>query len=734
MSLVDVLAVYLLGLKYLVLVIAVLLLLFGLDDLFIDAVFWLRRGWRRLTVYRRQERARPPLLYRQDEQPLAIMVPAWQEADVIAHMADLAARTLDYENYHIFIGTYPNDAATQEQVDWVCARHPNVHKVVCALPGPTSKADCLNNIVSSILAFEGRARIRFAGFILHDSEDVISPLELRLFNHLVARKDLIQLPVYPLPGHWYQFTRSHYLDEFAETHGKDVIVREALIGQVPSAGVGTCFSRRAIQLLQEEGDGVVFDTKSLTEDYDIGFRLAAHGLHGAFVRFEDLPAAMQGHDGHSVRNAQIGVREYFPDRLSLAVRQKARWVVGIVFQGMKNLRWSRRPLVNYFLWRDRRGALTNLVSFAAFAVLLQLAGMQLVYLAWPDAWHFPALIATGSLLWYLLLVNGLLFLLRMGSRGYFVWHSYGPVQALLSVPRTVWGMLINFLAQIRAMRQILAIGNVNRVAWDKTRHDFPGVDDANRGPPLGERLLAAGALSSDTLTAALEAAPAQHMRLGYYLVRQGLVSPMSLATALAGQAGVTSRDVDAWQLPPGLIGQLPARFALKYAVLPVEESADSLLLARESPMPPVLLAALSRRLGRPLAYCICPPGQVTVGLRHWYARHRNDADPRVRLSEAIERGDVRPEQAGKLWQQYVSRQSVLGDFLLRFNLIEAAVLNQALIAYEKSDLPFGRFLVEAGVLDQAGLDQALALQRAEQIDIDSLLDQGDALTSAGTPR
>ena len=278
------------------------------------------------------------------------------------------------------------------------------------------------------------ARIRFAGFILHDSEDVISPLELRLFNHLVARKDLIQLPVYPLPGHWYQFTRSHYLDEFAETHGKDVIVREALIGQVPSAGVGTCFSRRAIQLLQEEGDGVVFDTKSLTEDYDIGFRLAAHGLHGVFVRFEDLPAAMQGHDGHSVRNAQIGVREYFPDRLSLAVRQKARWVVGIVFQGMKNLRWSRRPLVNYFLWRDRRGALTNLVSFAAFAVLLQLAGMQLVYLAWPDAWHFQALIATGSLLWYLLLVNGLLFLLRMGSRGYFVWHSYGPVQALLSVP------------------------------------------------------------------------------------------------------------------------------------------------------------------------------------------------------------------------------------------------------------------------------------------------------------
>ncbi|MBP9528055.1 MAG: phage adsorption protein NrfB [Laribacter sp.] len=733
MSLLDVLAIYLLGLKYLVLVIAVLLLIFGLDDLFIDAVFWLRRGWRWLTVYRRQERARPLMLYRQDEQPLAIMVPAWQEADVIAHMADLAARTLDYENYHIFIGTYPNDQATQEQVEWVCTRHPNVHKVVCALPGPTSKADCLNNIVSSILAFEERARIRFAGFILHDSEDVISPLELRLFNHLVARKDLIQLPVYPLPGHWYQFTRSHYLDEFAETHGKDVIVREALIGQVPSAGVGTCFSRRAIQLLQEEGDGVVFDTKSLTEDYDIGFRLAAHGLHGVFVRFEDLPVAMQGHDGHSVRNAQIGVREYFPDRLSLAVRQKARWVVGIVFQGMKNLRWSSRPLVNYFLWRDRRGALTNLISFIAFLVLIQLACLQLVYLAWPMAWHFPALIMPGTLLWYLLLVNGVLFMFRMSSRVYFVWHSYGPIQAMLSIPRTIWGMLINFLAQIRATRQIMAIGNVNRMAWDKTQHDFPSLEDGSRGSPLGERLLAAGALSRSTLETALTAAPAHHMRLGYYLVRQNLISPMDLATALAEQAGVASREVDAWQLSPDLIGQLPPRFALKYAVIPVEESPESLLLARESPMPPVLLAALSRRLERSISYCICPPGQVTVGLRHWYARHPNGPDPRAQLDSAVERGAVPPERAEILWQQYVSRQSVLGDFLLRFNLIEPAVLNQALIAYEKSDLPFGRFLVEAGVLDQARLDQALALQRAEQIDINTLIDQA-ASTSTGTQR
>lgn len=50
-------------------------------------------------------------------------------------------------------------------------------------------------------------------------------------------------------------------------------MREALAGQVPSAGVGTCFSRRAVTALLADGDGIAFDVQSLTEDYDIGFRL-----------------------------------------------------------------------------------------------------------------------------------------------------------------------------------------------------------------------------------------------------------------------------------------------------------------------------------------------------------------------------------------------------------------------------------------------------------------------------
>lgn len=250
----------------------------GLDDFFIDVVYWVRRIKRKLSVYRRYPRMSYRELYKPDEKPLAIMVPAWNETGVIGNMAELAATTLDYENYHIFVGTYPNDPDTQRDVDEVCARFPNVHKVVCARPGPTSKADCLNNVLDAITQFERSANFAFAGFILHDAEDVISPMELRLFNYLVERKDLIQIPVYPFEREWTHFTSMTYIDEFSELHGKDVPVREALAGQVPSAGVGTCFSRRAVTALLADGDGIAFDVQSLTEDYDIGFRLKEKGM------------------------------------------------------------------------------------------------------------------------------------------------------------------------------------------------------------------------------------------------------------------------------------------------------------------------------------------------------------------------------------------------------------------------------------------------------------------------
>ncbi len=440
LELVDILTYVLYALKYLAIILAALMFLLGLDDLFIDLVYWGRVLVRRFRIYNRFDRADEERLFAAPEKPLAIMVPAWNEVGVVGEMARLAASTLDYENYQIFVGTYPNDPQTQADVDAVCLHYPNVHKVVCARPGPTSKADCLNNIIDAILRFEADARIEFAGFILHDAEDVISPLELRLFNYLLPAKDLIQIPVYPYAPEWSGFTAGHYVDEFAENHGKDVPVREALTGQVPSAGVGTCFSRRAIAALLEDGDGIAFDVQSLTEDYDIGFRLKQKGMKCIFARYSitDPQLALKSTwvPGMDRRFSQvICVREHFPRTWQHAIRQKSRWITGIVFQGTRNLGWSSKGMLNYFLWRDRRGLIAYLLSFLVNLLFLVLITMWLITTLSPNAWRFPSILEGSQLLVVLLFLNGLMLLNRLFQRFWFVTRFYGIFEGLLSAPR-----------------------------------------------------------------------------------------------------------------------------------------------------------------------------------------------------------------------------------------------------------------------------------------------------------
>jgi adsorption protein B len=737
MWLVDVFATYLYGLKLIAVTLAVLILISGLDDLIIDIVYWVRRCWRAATVYRSHDRLDYRALYEPAEKPLAIMVPAWHETGVIGKMAELTATTLDYENYHIFVGTYPNDPDTQRDVDEVCARFRNVHKVVCARPGPTSKADCLNNVLDAILQFENRAGLEFAGFILHDAEDVISQMELRLFNYLVARKDLIQLPVYPFERKWSDFTSAHYMDEFAELHGKDIPVREALAGQVPSAGVGTCFSRRAIVALLADGDGIAFDVQSLTEDYDIGFRLRAKGMTEIFVRFpvvrenEDAGPRAAAAFGKSTREANVVcVREYFPNTLSTAIRQKSRWIIGIVFQGTKTHGFTGDTTLNYFLWRDRKGCISNFVSFFASLVLLQLSALGAYQLLVDDSYRFISIFEGGPWLTALLAANFVLMTNRIAQRVFFVSTYYGLAEGFLSIPRLFWGNYINFMANCRAIRQVLQHGDPRRVAWDKTTHDFPMLGEPGRARrPLGRILVDQGAISEEQLNAAL-AHRSRGLKLGSWLVHDGRITSEQLAAAVAEQCGVSWEAIDSLSIDARLIEQMPAELALHYAVLPIREEGATLVVASEGDLDPVSTAALSRKLKRPVSYVIAPKGQVTVGLRHWYVRRQSEDNARRMLCAAVEAGRLSAVEADALWREYVSRQVLFAEILLSLGHLDAAALSAVLLRHERLSVSLGEYLVEQGLIDSSLLDEALELQKTLQGSMESILERAGILPPA----
>ena len=487
----DAIAYLLVACKALSAVVGVLFVISGIDDLFIDICYLLRVLYKRVFVTPRYPALREQQLLARPEQPIAVMIPAWHESSVIRQMLESTRGRVDYTNYVIFVGTYPNDPATAREVEAVGEIGARVVRVTVPHDGPTNKADCLNWIYHAIRRHEAAEGIAFQIFVMQDCEDVIHPLCYRLFNYLIPRKDMVQLPVLSLERRWSEFTGSHYLDEFAQQHYKDLVVRELLDRSLPAAGVGVAFSRRALAAVAAGNHGEIFSTRSLTEDYDFGFRLKRLGMRQIFVKFEVERDVIRGDAGSGTRRTRrvrelVGVREYFPATLRSAIRQKSRWVVGIGMQGWSQLGWSSDWRTNYMLYRDRKSLVTNLATVAAYAVVFVVLSVWVMQWLWPDGYRFPPIVQRGSTLWYMLLANCAFLSLRILQRAYCVWRLHGCQQAALSIPRMAWSNVVNFAATVRAIRLYLRYLRTGQaIAWDKTDHIYPASESIPFRRPLG---------------------------------------------------------------------------------------------------------------------------------------------------------------------------------------------------------------------------------------------------------
>ncbi|UEB99676.1 glycosyltransferase [Burkholderia vietnamiensis] len=93
------------------------ILVSSLDDLYIDAFYWIRAAYRRFVIHRRYPRLTAQELRGEDERWFAIMVPAWKEYAVLAQMIEHTIATLEYRKFVIFVGTYQNDPDTTIEAD-----------------------------------------------------------------------------------------------------------------------------------------------------------------------------------------------------------------------------------------------------------------------------------------------------------------------------------------------------------------------------------------------------------------------------------------------------------------------------------------------------------------------------------------------------------------------------------------------------------------------------------------
>jgi len=461
-----------------------------LDELFMDANYLLR------GLHRRSQRVVPEQALRSVEQKrIAILLPAWKEDYVIERMLEHNLGSIDYDRdrYDFFCGTYQNDPDTQGCVDRLARRVQGVHKVVVPHGGPTSKADCLNWVYQGLLLAERRRGIRYDILLMHDAEDVIHPLALRLYSLLIPRYEFVQTPVFSLQLKRSQFVAGTYIDEFAEHHLKEMKVRQALGGLVPSAGVGSAFERNAFEEIARSHQQQPFNPSSLTEDYEIGlkFRLARKRVCFACHTIEREVVVQRGvfrkRPVPATQEEYIATREYFPAGFKASVRQRSRWILGITLQTWEQMGWQGTLTVLYCLWRDRKGLLNNVLLVLAYALAAWILCRSADSAIQGGGFHAVDQAAGGDALSLLLAFNVGALLWRSLFKMQFVRRLYGGKHSWFVLPRLVLANFIGILATARAVRMYVRHRVTGQpLRWLKTAHAFPNLDALSEPHASGE--------------------------------------------------------------------------------------------------------------------------------------------------------------------------------------------------------------------------------------------------------
>lgn len=432
----------------------------GADELAVDLIWLVRKGWRWLRRYR----STPPMRADQlplpgNSGPLAMFVPAWKEAPVIGKML-VRCRDAWCDSgidYRIYVGCYPNDPAGIKTVMHAAAGDARVRLVLCDNPGPTTKADCLNRLWRALTSDELTGGYKYKALVLHDAEDWVHPLELHVSDYLVERAAAVQLPVIPIQVPGSAWVSGHYCDEFAEAHGKTLVVREATGASMPLAGVGCAIERNHLGRIAIRRNGEPFDEESLTEDYELGLGLGGDGGKVIFARMLDSGGQL------------VGTRACFPDSFTAATRQKARWMTGIALAGWDRLGWQGGWAETWMRLRDRKAIFAALVLSVAYLCIILTAALILAERA---GWFAPPPLSSAVRM--MLLLTLALLVWRSLVRAAFVWAMHGPGQAALSIPRSAVANIIAIAAARRACWSYARSLFGKKLDWDKTNHaHFP---------------------------------------------------------------------------------------------------------------------------------------------------------------------------------------------------------------------------------------------------------------------
>lgn len=411
-------------------------LIFGADDFLIDFIAWIKKlGPKELDLNNQKKIASLP------ERKIAILLAAWKEDGVISGMIRGNRGQIQYSNYDFFLGVYPNDLNTLKEAEDLSKEFSNVHVIVNRHPGPTSKGQMLNEIIRQMQLQNYKYQI----ILIHDAEDVIHPLSLKIINWRTRYSDFVQVPVFSLHTPQMELVAGLYVDEFAESHTKDMLVRQYMNAPIPSAGVGTAMTKSYVQKMLKYQNGQLFNPNTVTEDYQLG-------LLSTEIKSKTEFACYFIKDNN--KKNFIATREYFPKKIRASIRQRSRWVLGIAYQSFKSLGWKGSLAQKYFLFRDRKGPIANTLTCLGFSLFfIEPKAEEALYM-------LPIIVFFAC--------N------RVFQRFFHTSEVYGAPATWMLIPRMILGNFINAAASIRATYQYLkyVVAGIEPV-WLKTSHELP---------------------------------------------------------------------------------------------------------------------------------------------------------------------------------------------------------------------------------------------------------------------
>ena len=135
---------------------------------------------------------------------------------------------------------------------------------------------------------------------------------------------------------------------------------------------------------------------------------------------------------------------------------------------------------------------------------------------------------------------------------------------------------------------------------------------------IGELLIDANLISVDQLKEALQVQMKTGAKTGEILLSLGYFDVKTFAAFLAKQPGIASIDLSNYQVPKELLSLIPADFARKHDIFPIDRLGSLLTVAMACPLDSRTIKELEERTNLRVKALLCPMDDIRAVIARYY--------------------------------------------------------------------------------------------------------------------